>query len=169
MTTNSDAYQAGLDVLAANTSAKKGAFADGIRTVVNGGYSDADAKEWIDAIAAEYFRLGITGAATYSSLRSHINSKPAIARLLYDALQVSLGFLPETHEVNRALTLSDLRAERDEVNTSIDSMTGFKPGATRQVKDALNLGIDQLRGHKETVRDQIRSITGDPDYNPEED
>jgi uncharacterized coiled-coil DUF342 family protein len=59
--------------------------------------------------------------------------------------------------------LIELRAERDEINTSITTMQGFKTGATRQVKDALGQGIENLRGHKEQIRQRIQQITGDPD------
>ena len=163
MSNNVDAYQAGVDAINANNALTRGEFADAIRTVVTAGFSDAEAKEWTDAIAAEYFLLGISGAATYASLRTHIKNAPGAAVLLFEALGVSINQLPETHLVNQSLMLSGLRVERDEVNTSIDAMTGFKTGATKQVKEALNLGIDQLRGYKESVRDQIRAITGDPD------
>jgi hypothetical protein len=169
MTTNADAYQAGIDAVVADNTLNKAGFAGAIRTVVTDQYTDADAKEWTDAIVALYDHLAIISVETWAKLRTHIIKDPVGARNLFDAMAMGIGELPETHKINRALRLLDLRAERDEVNISIDSMTGFKPGATRQVKDALNLGIDQLRGHKESVRDQIRVITGDPDYNPEED
>lgn len=161
MTSTVDAFQAGID--GSHSAFTKGEFADAIRTVVNSGYSDAEAKDWIDVIAVEYNRLGVINNGTYASLRSKINSDKAVATELFTALQANLIQLPETRLVTEALKLSDLRVERDDVNDSIDTVQAFKTGATRQVKDALQLGIDQLRGYKESVRDQIRAITGDPD------
>lgn len=161
MTTNADAFQAGIDAVTGTLT--KGEFADAIRTVVDSGYSDAEAKDWIDAIAVEYNRIGVINNSTYASLRSKINDDKAVATELFAALAASIALLPETDEVDRSLQLSDLRAERDEIDGNIDILVALKPGQPRQVKDAIQLGVEQLRGYKQAVRDQIQSLTGNPD------
>lgn len=162
MTTLADAYQAGIDAVVADNALNRGGFADAVRTVITANFSNADATGWIDAIAAEYNRLNQINNPTYNNLRGHIIADPAIARALFDAVS-TVANLPESFVAGEALDLIDLRADRDEVNTSIDTLLAFKTGATRQVKDALQLGIDQLRAHKQDLRNQIQAITGDPD------
>lgn len=164
MTTNADAYAAGLAAIEADDTTTKGQFADALRTVATAGFSDTEAKAWIDAIAVEYAALGITNADTYASLRSHIKSDGTVkAKALFDALIAHVAVLPETASIDASLRLGDLRIERDEIQASIDTLVGFKAGATQQVLEVLNNGIDQLRSYKIEVRNLIRGITGDPD------
>lgn len=163
MTTTSEAFQAAVDAVVLNNTLNKSGFADAIRTVVAQAYTDAEAKAWIDALAILYESLGLINNPTYSSFRNKIVADPVLCVQLFNALAVALNELPETGVINSALSLIDLRVERDEVQTSIDTLAAFKTGATKQVKDALQLGIDQLRSYKESVRAQIKAITGDPD------
>jgi hypothetical protein len=162
MTTINDAWQAGIDAVVADNTINKGDFADAIRTVITSNFSNAEATDWIDAVATEFNRLGVINNPTYSNLRGNIIDDAVAHRALFDSLS-TIGQLPETQPAIPALELIELRADRDEINTSIASMQGFKTGATRQVKEALNQGIQNLQGHKEEIRERIRQITGDPD------
>ncbi len=162
MTTLSNAWQAGVDAVIADNSINKGDFADAIRTVITSNFSNSEATGWIDAVATEFNRVGVTNNPTYNNLRLNIIDDAVAHKALFDSLS-TIGQLAETQPATRALELIELRAERDEINISIDTVQGFKTGATRQVKDVLNQGIDNLRGHKEEIRQRIRQITGDPD------
>ena len=162
MTTINDAWQAGIIAVVADNTLNKGGFADAVRTVITSNYSNAEATAWIDAVADEFNRLTVISNPTYVNMRGHIIDDPVAHRQVFDALS-TIGQLPETQPAVPALELIDLRAERDEINVSITTMVGFRPGTTRQVKDALNIGIDGLVAHREQVRQRIQQITGDPD------
>ena len=162
MTTINDAWQAGIIAVVADNTLNKGGFADAVRTVITSNYSNAEATAWIDAVADEFNRLTVISNPTYVNMRGHIIDDPVAHRQVFDALS-TIGQLPETQPAVPALELIDLRTERDEINASITTMVTFRPGTTRQVKDALNIGIDGLIAHREQVRQRIQQITGDPD------
>lgn len=162
MTTINEAWQAGVDAVVADNTLNKGDFADAIRTVITSNFSNAEATDWIDAVATEVNRVGVINNPTYANLRGHIIDDAVAHKALFDSLS-TIGQLPETQPAVPALELIGLRIERDEINTSITTMQGFKTGATRQVKDVLTQGIDNLQGHKEEIRNRIKQITGDPD------
>jgi len=164
MTTIRQAFEAGIDAVIADNGIDKGGFADAIRKVIDRAYTGGEAKAWIDAIAAEYVRVGQTTNDQYSGLRSKIVSDgKALALIRFDALTLSIDELPETIATRLAIELIDLRAERDEADANIDILQKLKDGQPRQVREAVQLGIDQLRGYKQSVRDQIKARTGDPD------
>jgi hypothetical protein len=169
MTTISEAYEAAVDaVIADNTLAKSG-FRDAIKTVATTGLSNAETTAWIDALVIEYDRLGISNAASYSSFRSEIvNEGKVTAMAQFDALQVSIGALPESGPVVEELLILDLRDERDQINGAIDRLDvliGVEPAGTqgRLVKEVMRDGKRSLRVHKQSVRDQIQNLTNDPD------
>lgn len=162
MTTINDAWQAGIIAVVADNTLNKGGFADAVRTVISSNYSNAEATAWIDAVADEFNRLTVISNPTYVNMRGHIIDDPVAHREVFDAMS-TIGQLPETQPAVPALELIDLRTERDEINASITTMVAFRPGTTRQVKDALNIGIDGLIAHREQVRQRIQQITGDPD------
>lgn len=162
MTTINDAYQAGIDAVLADNTLNRGGFADAIRTVVVQALSDAEAKAFIDALAVEYNRVGQINNPTYSNLRgSIISDGAALALARFDALGLVVNQMIEATVVSVAVELIDLRAERDEADANIDILQALKTGQPRQVREAINIGIDQLRGHKQQVRDRIQAITGD--------
>lgn len=164
MTNLSDAYEAGIDALLADNALTRGGFADAIRTVVNQAYSGAEAKAWIDQLSGEYQRVGQINQDTFGSFRAKIIADgKALALLRFEALAVSVSSLTESATINTAIELINLRAERDEADGNIDILVGLKPGQPRQVREAIQLGIDQLRGYKQQVRQSIQVITGDPD------
>ena len=165
MTTTSDAWRAGIDAVFADNTLNRGGFADAIRTVLNRRFSDAEAKAWIDAITTLMFSLGYIDADSYGQLRQDeiLRSNARGAQNRFDALAASINALPESKPALDSAQLIDLRSDRDSVDTSITTMQGFRAGATRQVTDALNIGIDALRNEKENLRAQIKAITGDPD------
>lgn len=167
MTTINDAYQAGIDAVVADNSLNRGGFADAVRTVLTQRFGAGEARDWIDAIAAEFNRLGLINNATYPNLRSNIIDDPVAHRALFDALG-TIGQLPETQPALESAQLIDLREERDNVDAAIDrcqALIDAEPAGVvgRLVKDVLRAGKDQLRGFKQQLRDQIQSITGDPD------
>jgi hypothetical protein len=164
MTTTADAFEAGIDAVIATPTLNKGGFADAIRTVIDQSYTNSEATAWIDAIAVEYQRTGQINSATYSSFRSKINSDGKdLALIRFNALEQSISQLDETRNAAEAIELIDLRAERDEADANIDILIALKAGQPRQVREAIQLGIEQLRGYKQQVREQIQNLTGDPD------
>ena len=160
--TINDAWQAGVDAVVLDNTLNKGGFADAVRTVISSNYSNAQATAWIDAVADELNRVAVITNPTYINMRADIIDDPVAHMELFDALS-TIGQLPETLPGEQALELINLRAQRDEVNTSIATMLTFRPGQTEQVKEALNQGIENLRGYKEQLRQRIQQITGDPD------
>lgn len=162
MTTNADAFMAGVDAAILDNTLNRGGFADAVRTVATINVSDAEAKAWIDAIATEYERLGIINNATYGALRSEVISEGAtVARALFEALATTINAMPEDSPINFSVRKTDLRAERDEVDGNITTLQGLKTGQPKQVKEAIDLGINELRGHKERVKTELVNL-GDP-------
>jgi len=158
MTTNTDVFQAGVDAVIADNTLNQNGFENACQTVSTR-ITNAEADAWVNALIAEYHRLGIINNATYANFRNQIITEGAnTALVLFEALAATINGLSETNVVNADIRRSDLIVERDEVDTSIATMQNFRTGATPQVKDALNLGISQLRGFKETLRDELRNL-----------
>lgn len=163
MTTLNDMYEAGVDAIIADNTLNRNGFEDALKAVVTT-LNNADADQWVTELIDEYFRLDGINNQTYNSFRSRIISDgKTLTMELFKALETAVNTLATTPQVREDINLMNLRIERDEVDTSITTMQGFKPGQTAQVRDALNVGIDALRIQKERLRDEIRTITGDPD------
>ena len=162
MITFSAAWQAGIDAVVADNTLNKGGFADAIRTVITSNFNNAEATALVDAVATEFNRVGVINNPVYANLRGNIIDDAVAHRALFDSLS-TIGQLPEAKPAEEAIELIMLRDERDEINTSITTMQGFKTGATRQVKDALQQGIENLIGLRQAVRSRIEQITGDAD------
>lgn len=163
MTTINNAYAAGVDAVIADNTLSRSGFRDVLRTFTNG-WGTIEATDWIDELAVLYFDLDFIGNGNYNNLRSKIIADgDVLSKELFDALNTAVEALPTSLPFNEGIQLKDLRDARDECDTSINTMQGFRPGQTDQVKDALNLGIDALRLLKERLRDEIQAITGDPD------
>jgi hypothetical protein len=169
MTTTADAYQAGIDAVIADNTLNRGGFADALQTVLTARFTQAEATTWIDAIAAEYARLGVINNPTYNNLRGEIITEGSVtSRAMFEALAVTLNALDESVPAIQSAALLDLRDERDNINAAIDrcdALIAAEPGGTvgRLVKDVLRIGKGELRQHKQQLRDQIQNITGDPD------
>lgn len=164
MTTITEAFEAGVDAVIADNTLNKNGFRDAVKTVIVQRLSNAEATAWIDALIVEYERLGIINNPTYGNWRSELISEgAATAMALFDALAVSINSLPESAQPNIAVRVINLRAARDEINTSISTVQGFKAGETQQVKEALDQGVIHLQALREAVREELRGITGDPD------
>jgi len=167
MATTTDAWQAGIDAVVADNTINRGAFADAIRTVLTSNFTNAEATAWIDAVAVELDRLGIINNPTFNNLRGHIIADAVVHRSVYDAVS-TLGQLPEIQPAEASAELITLRDERDNVDGAIDRLdiliANEPAGPTRKlVRDVLRQGKDQLRAHKQELRDRIQQITGDPD------
>jgi len=159
MTTITDVFNAGVAAVIADNALNKSGFADALRTVATNNVSDADAKLFIDELAAEYQRLGIINNSTYASLRNElINEGASVADNLFTALAASVNALAASTPINVSVRKTDLRDERDQVDTNIDIIVNLKTGQPRQVKDALQLGIDQLRVYKQSVVTELQSL-----------
>lgn len=167
MTTTTEAWQAGIDAVVADGTLTRGAFADAIRTVLTANFSNAEATAWIDAVAAEFNRLGQINNPTYNNLRGNIIADAVVHRALYDAL-ATLGQLAEIKPAELSAELIELRDERDNADAAIDRLDVLiddePAGPTRKlVRDVLRQGKDQLRQHKQDLRNRIQQIVGDPD------
>ncbi len=170
MTDITIAFRAGIDAVIVDNTLNRGGFTTAVRTVLTARFTQAEGNAWVDAIAAEYNRLGLINNPTYNNLRgSIINATDADeAEALFSALAVSIGALPETAPASESAQLIDLRDERDNINGAIDRcdvLIAAEPAGTvgRLVKEVLREGKRLLRQQKEQVRDAIRNITGDPD------
>ena len=168
MTTINEAWQAGIDAVVSDNTLNRGGFVDAMQTVITDGLSNAEGNDYVDAVAAEWNRLGQINNPTYNNLRGNIIADPALHRELYDALAVNLNQLPAALPVLEAARLTELRDDRDNVNAALDRLDvliAAEPGGTvgRLVKDAMRQGKTNLRQYKEQLRDEIRNITGDPD------
>ncbi len=164
MTTLADVYEAGVDAVIADNTISRGDFSTAMRTVATTGVTLVEANAFMDALATFFNAIGLINNPTYNNLRGEIINEGKVTALAqFDALASPISLLPETTPLNTGIALMDLRTERDEVQTSVDRMVVLKGTESRQVKDALNLGIDQLRGYKEDLRTQIQNLTGDGD------
>lgn len=160
MSTNADAWQAGIDAVIADNSLNRGGFADAIRTVATLS-NNGETTDWIDAIATAWEGIGIINNPTYSSLRNEIiNEGALIARGQFDALQTLVNGLPASGPINIGLRKILLRDERDQVDTNITTLQGFKAGQNNQVRDAISIGIDRLREYKQAVKDELQGLNG---------
>ena len=169
MPLHDDAWQAGIDAVIADNTLNRGGFVDAMQTVITTGLSNAEGNAYVDAVAAEFNRLGIINNPTYNNLRGEIIGEGAVtARAIYDALAVSLNALPEAEPVIQAGRLQELRSDRDNVNdaiTRVQEIIDNEPAGPlrRLVREAIRPGKDLLRQHKQALRDEIRNLTGDPD------
>ena len=169
MTTVADAWQAGVDAVIADNGLNRGGFADAIRTVITQSFSNSEATDWIDAVAVRYNELGLINNPTYNNLRGDIIGDGAtIAMDKFNALSTTLNALPETAIALDAVTLLNLRDDRDNINAALarcDELIAAEPSGTvgRLVKDVLRDGKNSLRQYRESVRTQIQNLTGDPD------
>jgi hypothetical protein len=164
----STAWQAGIDAVVADSTINRGGFVDALQTVITDGLSNQEGNAYVDAVAAEFNRLGIINNPTYNNLRNNISSDPVLHRSIYDALLASLNALPEAEAVLESLALTNFRDDRDNVNDAIDRLDvliAAEPGGTvgRLVKEILRDGKRGLREYKQRLRDSIQNITGDPD------
>lgn len=167
MATIEEAYQAGIDAVVADNGLNRGGFVDALQTVITDNFSNAEGNAWVDALAAEFNRLGIINNPTYNNLRSNIIADPVVHRALYDALAVTINALPETNPVLQAAELTRLRDDRDNADAAIDRcqvLIDAEPAGTvgRLVKEVLRDGKRLLREYKQQLRDQIQNLTGDP-------
>lgn len=169
MTTVADAYSAGVDAVVADNTLNRGGFVDALQTVIMRGLSNAEGNAFCDAVATLYQSLNQINNPTYNNLRGDIIDDGAVvAKAKFDALAVTINALPETVPVINAARLIDLRDERDNVDAAItraDALIAAEPRGTvgRLIKDVLRNGKGLLRQQKQTLRDEIRNITGDPD------
>lgn len=158
-----EAYGAGVDAIIADNGTSRAAFVVILRTYSDN-VSTTEWEDWVDSVATFYFSLNLSNNSNYNQLRNRIIDDGAdVSKALFTALLVGVNSLPETLVVSNGIELQTLRAERDEVDTSITTMQGFRAGQTEQVIEALNIGIEYLRAAKQALRNQIEAITGDPD------
>ena len=154
MTDIATAWAAGVDAVLADNTLNRGGFVDALQTVITARFNNGEGNAFTDAIAAEYARLGVINNPTYNNLRAEIIREGRDTALaLFDALAVTIN----------AARVIELRTERDEVNTSIARLQDLRTGESRQVREAINLGVEQLRVYREQLRDELRNLTGDPD------
>jgi len=168
MSTISDVWKAGIDAVIADNTINRQGFVDAMQTVITQGLSNQEGNDYVDAVAAEYNRLGSINNPTYSSLRGDIVSRGDVASLAFYESLTTVAQLPESKPVENALELQLLREDRDNIDAAIDRcnvLIAAEPAGPvgRLVKEVLRHGKDNLRGHKEEVRNQIKQITGDPD------
>ena len=120
------------------------------------GVGDAEARQWWNAVAAEYARLNIINQPDYRQLRGHVIGSEGPANELFDALATAINSLPESDEVNKGLD----RQNRDDDLAAIDPniariealKTGGKSVSDRQFDRALQNAITSLEALKEDLK-----------------
>lgn len=123
------------------------------------GISGLEARDWLDAIAVQYESIGTINNPTYSALRNEIvNEGKATSMALFTALEVATNLLPETRPIHNGVMKVHWRSERDQINDNIVTLRGFKAGQNRQVKEALELGVDKLVEYKEQVLSLLKGL-----------
>jgi hypothetical protein len=169
MTTVADAFEAGIDAVLADNTLNRAGFVDAMQTVITTGLSNAEGNAFVDAVAVQYESIGLINNPTYNNLRGEIiNEGKDTALKAYNDQAVAINALPEFEPVNNAAQLMDLREDRDQADAAItrcdDLIAAEPPGPVgRLVKEVLRDGKRQIREYKQSVRDQIRNLTGDPD------
>ena len=168
MATIEEAWQAGIDAVVADNTLNRGGFVDAMQAVITSNLSNAEGNAYVDAVAAKFQELNQINNPTYNNLRGNIIADPVVHRALYDALAVVLNALPEAVPVLQAADLTRLREDRDNADAAItrcDDLIAAEPGGPvgRLVKDVLRDGKRLIREYKQSVRDEIRNIVGDPD------
>jgi len=117
--------------------------------------TDQEGNDWWNAVAAEYDRLGIiTGAGTYTQLRSYANSAgETVANELFASLQEdSIRKLPETIIVENAVNLEGLLEEQAQIPLDITTIETFRDLQSDPVIiRALNDGITALERRLEEI------------------
>lgn len=168
MTTLNDAFEAGVDAVIADNTINQNGFENAIQALVTT-LGNADADAWVTELVVEYERIDLINNPTWANFRAKIiaDAKP-LAMEVFTAMEAAVNLLPTTPQVREDIRLMDLRDERDNIDAAIDEMDvliAAQPAGTvgRLVKDALRAGKDLLRAYKEQVREEIKSITGDPD------
>lgn len=102
------------------------------------------ARDWIDAVAAEYNRLGIINNPTWSSLRNGVITDGDVAsKLLFIALLASINALPESAAVNAAVAFESNAQTKATIPANLVLLEGFKTGDP-QLDDALDVAIAAL-------------------------
>lgn len=81
---------------------------------------------------------------------------------MHEALGASINGLVSTGPINFSVRKTDLRAERDQADANIDILETLKAGQPRQVKDAINIGKNELRQHKQNVIAELQSLGDAP-------
>ncbi len=116
----------------------------------------SDARNWLDAVATLYESLGIINNPTWGNFRNEIvNEGLAVATALFDNLLGGINALPETQTILVFIDRLDKQQQLAEVTTSLNTFAGFKVGATQQVSDALDVGINALEDLKFQLESQL--------------
>ena len=152
------AFGAFIDAVIADPTLSKSDAGDIIATF-GAGISGQEARDYLEAVAAGYETIGVINNPTYAALRNEIAAEGnPTSTAMYAALEPTVTNLPETFPISTGIRKQYLRGERDQVDANIVTMQGFKVGAARQVKEALGLGIDSLRGYKEQVVNELKAM-----------
>jgi hypothetical protein len=152
------AFEAFIDAVIADPSLTKGDAGDIIASF-GAGISGPESRDYLDAVAAGYETIGVLNNPTYAALKNEIvNEGKPTSMAMYAALESTVNALPETVPINDGIRITYLRDERDQVDANIVTMVGFRVGQPRQIKEALNLGIDSLRGYKEQVVAELKVL-----------
>lgn len=168
MTTINDAWQAGIDAVVADNTLNRAGFVDALQTVLVQRFTNAEGNDWCDAVAVEFNRVGLITNSTYNRLRNDMIADPVLHRTRFEALGGTIQSFDETLPALQSARLIDLRSDRDLINDAIDRVQAIidaePAGPTRRlVREAIRPGKDLLRQHKQSIRDEIQNLIGDPD------
>lgn len=115
-----------------------------------------DARDWINALALEWFALGIIATpGSYARLRDEIVIQGTATSVnLFDALLARVNSLPETADVSGPIQIESLTQEAATIPTNIALMEGFKTGDA-QLDEALDRGIYALQQRLNDINQQL--------------
>lgn len=157
MTDIRDAYEAVCDAVVADPGISRndaGVIIEGFGPTMAG----VAARDWLNAVALEYFGLGIVAdPGSFARWKDEIVIVgTAVALNLFDALLSRINSLPETFPVNDAIIHESLIQELATIPANIVLMEGFKTGDV-QLDTALDVGINALVGRAAEI-DQLLGV-----------
>lgn len=122
--------------------------------------TNAEAGDFLDALAVRYASLGIINNGTYAGLRNEIsNTGEAVSNDLFSALRGDVFELPEATIVINEIALNELKDDVAGINANLQTVRDLKQATTdRNLKDAYDQAINYLIGLKEDRKNQVANI-----------
>lgn len=155
MNTIVDAYEAVCDAVVLDPGISRndaGVIVEGFGPTMAG----AEARDWLNAIALEYFGLGIVATpGSFARWKDEIVIVGTATSInLFDALLSRINSLSETIPVNDAITIESLTQELATIPTNILALEGFKTGDA-QLDAALDIAINSLLARANEINQQL--------------
>lgn len=155
MNTIVDAYEAVCDAVVLDPDISRndcGVIVEGFGPTMAG----VEARDWLNAIALEYFGLGIVATpGSFARWKDEIVIVgTAVALNLFDALLSRINSLPETPPVSDAINTESLTQELASIPANVVLLESFKTGDA-QLDAALDIAINALLARANEINQQL--------------